>query len=149
MCPFLWYIIIHTLLHRVRSQIYRPTSVDPAQGRALRDEHCLRTSFHSIELNNKRKPRYDHLKFWRFCEFRTILVRFRARPHQKSCEIRKNVESLNARILASFWARDSSKKAFCRFWLALSNAMKSAGNARRVVHVQCDWKLCTCTARAN
>ena len=41
----------------------------------------------------------------------------------------------------------TSKKAFCRSWLALSNAMKSVGNTRRAVHVQGDWKLCTCTAR--
>ena len=55
--------------------------------------------------------------------------------------------TLNAHILASFWARDSSKKAFCSSWLALSNGMESEGSAGRAVHVQGDWKLCTCTAR--
>ena len=65
----------------------------------------------------------------------------------QKAEIPKNVKTLNGRILASIWVRDSSKKALCRSWLALSNGMKSAGNARRAVHVQGDWKLCTCTAR--
>ena len=67
--------------------------------------------------------------------------------HLNRAKIMKSVTTLNGHNFASFWARDSSKKAFCRSWLALSNGMKSAGNARRAVHVQGDWKLCTCTAR--
>ena len=67
----------------------------------------------------------------------------------QKAEIRKKVVTLSGHILASFWARDSSKNACCRSWLALSNAMKFVGNARRAVHVQGDWKLCTCTARRN
>ena len=59
----------------------------------------------------------------------------------------KSVTTLQDRNFASFWARDSSKKAFCSSWLALSNGMKSEGSAGRAVHVQGDWKLCTCTAR--
>ena len=61
----------------------------------------------------------------------------------------QNVKTLclSGHILASFWARDSSKKAFCSSWLALSNGMKYEGNTGRAVHVQGDWKLCTCTAR--
>ena len=52
-------------------------------------------------------------------------------------------------LLPLIWARDPSKTSFCRYWLALSNVMKSAGNARHAVHVQGDWKLCTCIARQN
>ena len=59
----------------------------------------------------------------------------------------KNVITLSGHISASFWARDSSKKALFSSWLALSNGMKSEGSAGRAVHVQGDWKLCTCTAR--
>ena len=59
----------------------------------------------------------------------------------------KSVPTLNGHNFASFWARDSSKKAFRTSWLALSNGMKFAGNARRAVHVQGDWKLYTCAAR--
>ena len=38
-------------------------------------------------------------------------------------------------------------KTFCSSWLALSNGMKCEDRAGRAVHVQADWKLCTCTAR--
>ena len=61
--------------------------------------------------------------------------------------IMKSIPTFHGHNFGSFWARDSSKKASCSSWLALSNVVKSEGNTRRAVHVQGDWKLCTCTAR--
>ena len=91
-------------------------------------------------------------------------------------KIVKSVPTFHGHNFGSFWARDSSKKAFFSSWLAMSNGLPRArmalsreiwvptpkssipgesngvkweGNTRRAVHVQGDWKLCTCTARRN
>ena len=77
------------------------------------------------------------------CYFRTDYPLY---GHTKT-KIMKSVPTFHDHNFASFWARDSSKKALFSSWLALSNGMKSEGSAGRAVHVQGDWKLCTCTAR--
>ena len=117
---------------------------------------------------------YDLLKFWGFYEFRVIFEPIIPYMGIQKLKIVKSVPTFHGHNFGSFWARDSSKKAFFSSWLALSNGLPRArmalsreiwvptpkssipgesngvkweGNTRRAVHVQGDWKLCTCTAR--
>ena len=107
----------------------------------------LNNAFLDESLYLKRNQSYDLLKFWGFYEFRVIFGPITPYMGIQKAAKHKNVTTLSGHILASFWARDSSKKALFSSWLALSTGMKSEGSAARAVHVQGDWKLCTCTAR--
>ena len=90
-------------------------------------------------------------KLWSFKVLRFFHICAPIIPYMgiQKAKIVKSVPTFHGHNFGSFWARDSSKKPFCSSWLALSNGVKSEGNTRRAVHVQGDWKLCTCTARRN
>ena len=69
---------------------------------------------------------YDLLKFWGFYEFRVIFEPIIPYMGIQKLKIVKSVPTFHGHNFGSFWARDSSKKAFFSSWLALSNGLPRA-----------------------